>query len=431
MPEESEKSCQLSNPTPDAIQTNDQVKHDYSKKFRTVKCPECPRPIVGDPSSNAITSVLSHAVKYHYFAQVMNEYYDSSESNTQTCQFCNCRIQNNCQNIVQHYGVTHFKVYDFMLDYQWKNYERCIDILYTNSIKFGMKQSFLDNQIMRSQTKASSRAKERSKLKEQSIAGLLTNLNNSMKRDYAEENLINTLLNREKVADRNYEERQNKYKLLNHVMHLKTSLQGERRNNSLITLLLNKGNCVGKQIRNKKCHLTGNENSCHHVKIEGTANNNTDIPRDAFKKEKGIKYWSLTRQGYTKKGHLSVLNAKPWSVPNMIYGGRGPACQLRCKAGNISRKHFQLTCQSRKGKMLNTEAISQNVSADGCQWTIRDLGSKTGTYLNGKKLEGDEEVTMNDRDLISVGGNFSNDDTFNQKYIFVYQVVAPKQSKNA
>jgi serine/threonine protein kinase len=58
--------------------------------------------------------------------------------------------------------------------------------------------------------------------------------------------------------------------------------------------------------------------------------------------------------------------------------GREPSCQFVLNDSNVSRRHCELVKKFDK-------------------WTIRDLGSRNGTHLNGKRLEGDRPIEIGDR----------------------------------
>ena len=60
---------------------------------------------------------------------------------------------------------------------------------------------------------------------------------------------------------------------------------------------------------------------------------------------------------------------------------------------------------------------------DNVQWSIQDLGSLTGTYLNGKKLSKDNGCLLMVDDVIALGKEACSSPDFpKDKYKFVYQV---------
>ena len=129
-------------------------------------------------------------------------------------------------------------------------------------------------------------------------------------------------------------------------------------------------------------------------------------------------YWYLIRKGYTKKNASFLLRH---DVSSFFYVGRGPDCDFQCKAGNISRIHFKLICEKTK-----TTNDLENV-----QWSIQDLGSLTGTYLNGKKLSKDNEYLLIKDDVITLGKEaFSSAEVPKDKYKFVYEVSNGKVSND-
>lgn len=58
--------------------------------------------------------------------------------------------------------------------------------------------------------------------------------------------------------------------------------------------------------------------------------------------------------------------------------GREPGCQFVLNDSNVSRKHCEL---------VKTFDV----------WKLRDLGSRNGTHLNGKRVEGEREIAIGDR----------------------------------
>lgn len=116
-------------------------------------------------------------------------------------------------------------------------------------------------------------------------------------------------------------------------------------------------------------------------------------------------YWTLKRIGYKQK--LLVLDPK---VPNMTIG-RSRQCHLVCKAEYISRKHLEL----RLITLPNEDVI----------WSIMDLESSMGTYINGSQIPKNEEVTLSDGDLVSLGASLNEKDTRDQKYLFLYKIDSP------
>jgi len=73
---------------------------------------------------------------------------------------------------------------------------------------------------------------------------------------------------------------------------------------------------------------------------------------------------------------------KAFALPsNVTVIGRRRDCDLRIPLLPVSRRHCQLT--------LNNETL-----------TIRDLGSRNGTYLNGKRID---EATIQPGDYIKIG----------------------------
>jgi hypothetical protein len=63
--------------------------------------------------------------------------------------------------------------------------------------------------------------------------------------------------------------------------------------------------------------------------------------------------------------------------------GRGAECEIVIAADHVSRRHAQVSC-------------------DGEEYTLHDLGSKNGTFLNGARLA--QPQSLHDGDLIALAG---------------------------
>jgi len=88
------------------------------------------------------------------------------------------------------------------------------------------------------------------------------------------------------------------------------------------------------------------------------------------------------------KVQLVVVRGKPEGKVIPLVGptfkiGRGETCHLRPNSEQVSREHAEF--------IINGEII-----------TVRDLGSRNGTLVNGKALT-TEPCRLNDRDLVQVG----------------------------
>jgi pSer/pThr/pTyr-binding forkhead associated (FHA) protein len=84
---------------------------------------------------------------------------------------------------------------------------------------------------------------------------------------------------------------------------------------------------------------------------------------------------------------LIVIQGKPEGKVIPLAGpvfkiGRGERCHLRPNSERVSREHAEL--------QITPDKV-----------TIRDLGSRNGTLINGKALR--EPVTLKDRDLVQIG----------------------------
>src|SRR3954447_14533534 len=87
------------------------------------------------------------------------------------------------------------------------------------------------------------------------------------------------------------------------------------------------------------------------------------------------------------KIQLIVVQGKPEGKAIPLNGprfmiGRGEGCNLRPNSDQVSREHTEIT--------VKDEAV-----------TVRDLGSRNGTFLNGKRLGG--PGALKNGDLLQVG----------------------------
>jgi pSer/pThr/pTyr-binding forkhead associated (FHA) protein len=83
---------------------------------------------------------------------------------------------------------------------------------------------------------------------------------------------------------------------------------------------------------------------------------------------------------------LKVLNGKSAGrevkVPETGFLiGRGQECHLRPKSDAISRRHCEIAVEGEKA-------------------VIRDMGSKNGTYVNGTRIDGEQELSQSDQLLV-------------------------------
>ena len=58
-------------------------------------------------------------------------------------------------------------------------------------------------------------------------------------------------------------------------------------------------------------------------------------------------------------------------------------------------------------------------------------GSSSHVYVNGYVIPQKEMVPMNDKDLISLGGNHTASEAYGQKRMFLYQCHAPTNWANS
>ena len=87
-------------------------------------------------------------------------------------------------------------------------------------------------------------------------------------------------------------------------------------------------------------------------------------------------------------GQVGPLNGQKWVISDELIIGRGSECQVVISDRQVSRFHAQLTHH-------------QNHSVE-----ITDLGSKNGTFLNGKKVAGTLAVKEGDQIKIALVQEF-------------------------
>ena len=87
-------------------------------------------------------------------------------------------------------------------------------------------------------------------------------------------------------------------------------------------------------------------------------------------------------------GQTGPLNGQKWVISDELIIGRGPDCNIIISDRQVSRFHAQLTHH-------------QNHSVE-----ITDLGSKNGTFINGKKITGTLPVKEGDQIKIALVQNF-------------------------
>ena len=75
-----------------------------------------------------------------------------------------------------------------------------------------------------------------------------------------------------------------------------------------------------------------------------------------------------------------------WPLEAAATIGRGEGCDIPAVFCDVSRTHAQVF----------------PVPEEPGQWALLDLGSKNGTYLNGRRV-GDTPVTLTPGDVIAVG----------------------------
>ena len=65
------------------------------------------------------------------------------------------------------------------------------------------------------------------------------------------------------------------------------------------------------------------------------------------------------------------------------------------------------------------------------EWSIQDVGSLTGTYLNGVKLIKHNEYKLSNNDALTLArSDYFSENIRQDKYAFFYTVVAPQTNAN-
>lgn len=232
-----------------------------------------------------------------------------------------------------------------------------------------------------------------------SISMVLNNLNRVLESDFGKAKLLKILKSKQnpKILTTSYNSRR-----ISHLEYVSYD-----HNN---TILLGTTSC-------DKPEAQSVSNSSHapevyqHIQFSSPKKSNSDITN-----------WSLHRKGYSKKNTFVLRhNTTP------LYIGRSNDCNLQCLAGNISRRHCKLICQTTKSK--NTTELPGDYDVE---WSIQDLGSMTGTYLNEEKLLKDKVYPLSNNDIVTLArSDCSPQDVIKDKYTFVYQVASPQTNTDA
>ena len=84
----------------------------------------------------------------------------------------------------------------------------------------------------------------------------------------------------------------------------------------------------------------------------------------------------------------------------------------------ISRKHFEFHQYYNQNEKKNS-------------WKILDTKSQTHVYVNGNVVQKNKFLPLNDKDVISIGGNYSLNEASGDKRIFLYEINAPQNCDSA
>jgi len=121
--------------------------------------------------------------------------------------------------------------------------------------------------------------------------------------------------------------------------------------------------------------------------------------------------WTLHRIGFDEPV-FALQNHVP-----IIRIGRANEVHKQCLGKQISRLHLEChKYQQQDGRSY---------------WKIIDPGSSSHVCVNGYVIPQKEMVPLNDKDLISLGGNHTVDEVQGEKRLFVYRVNAPTSWENS
>jgi pSer/pThr/pTyr-binding forkhead associated (FHA) protein len=90
----------------------------------------------------------------------------------------------------------------------------------------------------------------------------------------------------------------------------------------------------------------------------------------------------------------------------VIYGGITPRLETQGKSKNLPNKIFAIGRDRRNAVIIADSKVSKFHALvtfkDGAVF-IRDSNSTNGTYINGKAIEPNKDIKLNNKDIIIVG----------------------------
>ena len=92
------------------------------------------------------------------------------------------------------------------------------------------------------------------------------------------------------------------------------------------------------------------------------------------------------RRGIRLRGVSAPIKGKVWHSETLLRSGRLATLEIVLDDSSVSRKHAEV-----------------RLASDGQSWTVVDLNSTNGTYVNGTRVTTDSEPMLKQRDIIQFG----------------------------
>ena len=92
------------------------------------------------------------------------------------------------------------------------------------------------------------------------------------------------------------------------------------------------------------------------------------------------------RRGIRLRGVSAPIKGRVWHSETLLRSGRLATLEIVLDDSSVSRKHAEV-----------------RLANDGQSWTVVDLNSTNGTYLNGNRVTTDSEPLLKQRDIIQFG----------------------------